>query len=168
MPPIPGMEIGPEPPPPPRLLPRRFEFRLKWSRNIAVICGMAFMLFGGLMLSLALKARAWFAIIPGIVFVMGFFMFRYGRQEAAGTIRAFRHGFATEGKIAGVSVDTTQSINGRHPWRLVYHFMVETQQHEGVLTSFDSTLGNRSAGQPLWVLYLRDDPEECTIYPPLA
>ena len=167
MPPLPGMEIGPEPPDPPRMLPKGFEFRLKWSRNAAVLAGLGMMFITGLMFTAMIKAKIWFSVVPALFFLMGFFLFRYGRKTAVSTARAFRRGIAAEGRVASVSLDTTQSINGRNPWRLVYHFTAGEQQREGVLTSFDSTLGGRSAGQPLWVLYLADDPDQCTIYPPV-
>jgi hypothetical protein len=168
LPPPPGMDAGPEPPPPPRLLPRHFEFRQKWSRNVAVLAALGFMLISGLFLWAAIKAKSWMALVPGLFLLMGLSLFRYGRNTAVATLHAFHNGVSAEGKIAQLSLDTTQSVNGRHPWRLVYHFAVDGQQREGVITSFNSTLGERSTGQPLWVLYVKDDPEQNTIYPPVV
>jgi hypothetical protein len=148
-------------------LPNGFAFRVKWSRNIMVIIGSIFFLVGGLMLAATLAAKAWIAVFPGLFCLGGFFMFLNGRKTAHGILHAFRNGIAVPGEIAEVSVDTTQSINDRHPWRLVYHFPVDGQEHEGVLTSFDSTIATRSRGQPVWVLYVPEDLEQNTLYPPL-
>ena len=167
MPRPPGMDLGPAPPDAPRTLPMGFEFRQKWSRNVGVLVGLGFMFIGGFMLAVLIKVKTWAAVVPGMFFLIGFFLFRYGKKIGVNTVRAFRHGIATEGKVASINLDTTQSVNGRHPWRLVYHFTADGEEREGILTSFDSTLAGRSTGQPLWVLYLRDDPEQCTIYPPL-
>jgi len=168
MPPPPGMDPGPEPPEAPRKLPDGYAFRIKWSRNVMVIIGSVFFGAGGLMLSATIAAKTWFALFPGFFCLGGFFMFLNGRKTANGILHAFRHGTAVAGEIKEVSVDTTQSINQRHPWRLVYHFPVDGQQHEGVITSFDSTLSKRSRGQPVWVLYVPDDLLQNTIYPPLT
>lgn len=166
MPPPPGMELGPSPPPVPRDLPKGFAFRLLVSQNIATIVG-------GLMFAVAtpitwgtLQTKTWAASIPGLMALGGFFMLRYGLTTAGSVLRAFRKGRAAEGTIASVKLDTTQSINNQHPWKVVYHFMVEGHQHEGVLVSWDSTLISRAAGQPLWVLYVESDPTQNTVYPP--
>ena len=91
---------------------------------------------------------------------------RRSHAAAASTLNAFVRGTAVEGKVVGVSQDTSQSINGQHPWKLTYHFPVGGQLHEGTVVSWDSTITACSAGQPLWVLYLLADPEQNTAYPP--
>lgn len=167
MPPPPGMELGPKPPDVPRTLPKGFAFRQRFSRNIATILGLVISMFGLLFFLAMLRAKPWVAIFPGIFMLGGFSMFRYGWMHASGILRAFQHGVATEGKIAGISIDTTQSINNQHPWKLIYHFTANGQQQEGVLISWDSTIATRSTGQPMWVLYVENDPSQSTLYPPL-
>jgi hypothetical protein len=58
-------------------------------------------------------------------------------------------------------------INDQYARKLVYHFQIENQLHEGSFSSFDSTLSTRRSGQPLWVLYLPEDPTKNTLYPPV-
>jgi hypothetical protein len=94
-------------------------------------------------------------------------MFRHGWKHATAILRAFREGTAVAGTIASVSLDRTQSINQVHPWKMIYHFTVDGHRHEGTVTSFDSTLGSRAGGQPIWVLYVPADPAQNTLYPPL-
>ncbi len=168
MPPLPGMELGSPPPAAPRALPKQYEFRVKWSSNIASLVGGLFFLVGTILFIPMVIVKTWAALFPLLFMTGGFFMFCYGRQHAAGVLKAFRDGLAVQGKIASVAMDTSQQINGRHPWRLVYHFPVSGCYQEGVLTSFDSTVGQRVSGQPLWVLYVEDDPTLSTVYPPLV
>lgn len=168
MPPLPGMELGSPPPPAPRSLPKHYAFRVRWAGNIMVLVGAVFTMFGTLLFLPMVVNRLWAALFPLFFMIGGLSMFRHGWKGASGKLRAFRHGEAVKGKIASISKDTSQSVNGRHPWRLVYHFPVGKQMQEGVLTSFDSTIGERRSGQPLWVLYVQDDPSQNALYPPLV
>jgi hypothetical protein len=167
MPRLPGQELGEPPPPVPREFPKGFAFRTRWSGNIATIAGGMFFMVAALFFVAALKASSFFALVPLFFMTGGFFMFRHGWQHATRVLRAYRHGIASEGKVYTCSVDRTQHVNGNHPYKLVWHFSVEGHQYEGTLTSFDSTLGSRGRGQPLWVLYYPGDPGQNTIYPPV-
>lgn len=167
MPPRPGMELGAPPPPRPRELPRGFVRRTRWFNNTAIIAGTVFSVFGGGMLAAMLALKSFAAIIPACFLIGGISMLRYGWVHASSILRAFREGIAVPGEIKSVLLDTTQSINRRHPWKLVYHFIVDGHTQEGSVVSFDSTLQERRAGQPLWVLYVAEDPDQNTPYPPL-
>jgi hypothetical protein len=168
MPPLPGMELGPPPPATPRTFPKHYVFRVRWAQNFMALIGAGFTVVGTLLfLPLAINMM-WAAALPLLFMIGGFSMFWHGWKTASGRLRAFRHGLAVEGKIASVGKDTSQSVNGRHPWRLVYHFPVGEQMHEAVITSFNSTIGQRSTGQPLWVLYIESDPTQNALYPPLV
>jgi hypothetical protein len=168
MPPPPGMDIGPPPPEAPRTIPKTYAFRIRWSRNIALIIGLAFTVFGGFLTSVFFFVNKWIALIPLFFFIGGFFMARLGWKNASATLKAFRYGQAVKGKIHSVSRDTSQSVNGKHPLLLVYHFDVDGILTEGVLSSFDTTLTKRFSGEPIWVLYVKEDPTKNAIYPPLA
>lgn len=167
LPPQPGMGLGEAPPPAPRALPRGFAFRVKWSRNAPVLIGLGCVLISGLMLFAMIKAKTWLAIAPALFVAAGVTMFAYGRNRAVGILRAFRRGAVAEGKISEVRLDTTQSVNGRHPWKVVYQFPVKEALCEGSFVSYDSTVGQRGSGQPVWVLYAAGNPAENTLYPPV-
>ena len=168
MPPPPGMELGPPPPSVPRELPKNYAFRVRWANNIATLVGGMFT-FVGFVLFLPMAVNLlWAALLPLLFLIGGLSIFLHGWRSASAKLRAFRYGEAAQGKIASIGKDTSQSVNGRHPWRLVYHFTVGDQLQEGILTSFDSTIGQRSSGQPLWVLYVPEDPSKNAIYPPLV
>ena len=167
MPRLPGQELGEPPPPAPRTFPKGIAFRTRWSGNVATLMGGAFFLLGSFFFLAFLREKSFAALFPLLFVVGGFFMFRLGWQNATRTLRAFRHGTAVAGKVHECRLDTTQSLNKRHPYKLTWHFTVGGHQYEGTLTSFDSTLGSRGGGQPLWVLYDPRDPGQNTIYPPV-
>lgn len=169
LPPPPGMRLGDPPPPAPRKLPARYVKRVRWSENIATLVGLGFTAVGTLFAVPMLVNSVWLPLlVPGFLLLGGVSMFRYGWKIAEARLRAFRIGKAVEGKIHQVGVDATQHINGRHPARVVYHFLVGGQLQEGVIITFDSTASRRFSGQPVWVLYNEADPSENAIYPPLS
>src|SRR5438876_488305 len=83
MPALPGHELGDEPPPAPRKLPPRFAFRTRWSGNIEIIAGSAFLLIGSMIFSGLLKAKTFAALFPFLFMVGGFFLFRLGWRHAS-------------------------------------------------------------------------------------
>lgn len=167
MPPLPGRELGEPPPPAPRKLPKGFAFRTRWTGNIATLVGLGFLAIASLFLIAFIKAKTWAVVIPIFFMTGGFFMFLHGWRYASSVLRAFRKGVAVRGEVYECKLDRTQSMNGEHPFKLTWHFSVENRQFEGTLTSFDSTLGSRARGQPVWVLYIADDPNQNTLYPPV-
>ena len=167
MPPQPGEGLGPPPPPVPRPLPKGFEFRQKWSGNLLALIGGLFFLIGSfIFLSFLLIGLLIGTPLPLLFMIIGFVMLRIGRRQAARTVNAFTRGTVVEGKVVSVAQDQSQTMNGQHPWKLTYHFPVGAQLHAGEIVSWDSTITARAAGQPLWILYLPEDPEQNTAYPP--
>lgn len=162
-----GMELGEPPPAAPRTLPKGFEFREKWSHNILALVGGIFFLIGTLLFLVLIIVIPVGALLPFLFMAGGIFMMRIGRKKANGVLNSFRQGVAVEGKVSGVQLDTSQTLNGRHPWVMTYLFPVGNETVEGSLTSFSSTIESRSKGQPLWVLYMQEDPAQNTIYPPI-
>lgn len=163
-----GQGLGPQPPPAPRKLPTAYVRRVRWTQNIATMIGPGFAGIG-LLFSLPMVVnKLWQAVFPMFFVVGGVSMFVHGWKIASSRLRAFRFGKAVEGKIYRVQMDTTQHVNGRHPLRVIYHFPVEGQMQEGVITSFDTTAARRDSGQPVWVLYNETDPAENAIFPPLS
>ena len=167
MPALPGSQLGSPPPEAPRELPKGFAFRMLWSGNVLVMVGA---IFGGIGTILFLPMLVLFppaALLPLVFMILGFVLFRSGRKAAKRTLKAFVNGTAIAGEVADVSRDHSESTNGQHPWKVTYHFNVDGTLHEGSAKSYDSTVAKRTAGQPVWVLYLAKDPAVNTIYPPL-
>ncbi len=168
MPPLPGMELGPEPPPAPRELPEGFERRHKWTANPLTLVGLIFSLVGWVLLIAFVFALPLFAPLPLLFVVLGWVLLRAGRRMAARTLNAFRLGRAVKGMITDVQLNTQYEVNGRHPWRIGYAFTTANgEQHEGSASTFDSSAQDRQRGQPIWVLVVDDQPDHNTIYPPV-
>ena len=147
-------------------MPKGFAFRQKWSRNLSTLGGAGLFLIAALFAVAFFKARSYGPLAATVPFLLaGGTIFWHGWRSATGVLNAYRSGVAVRGKVASVRLDTTQSINKRHPWELTYHFQAGEALVEGSITSFNSTLGTRSSGQALWVLYVADDPSQNTIYP---
>ncbi len=106
------------------------------------------------------------ALVPLIFAVPGYFLLRHGLKQASGVLQAFTEGEAVRGTIHSIKKDRTQSMNDKHPWKLIYHFEIQGEVHEGELVSFSSAVSQRRPGQPVWVVYVKEAPSRSTIYPP--
>ena len=169
MPLQPGMDPGPEPPIAPRILPPGFESRTKWSGNVASLVGLVFFLVGSLLTTvMVITGNVLISLFPMLFVVGGLLFLRYGLVRASRTLRAFRDGVAVKGRIVSVDTDTSQTINGKNPWKLTYDFPVADERIKGTQTSFDSSVTLMKHGQPIWVLHLVTDPSQSTLYPPLG
>jgi len=167
MPPQPGHELPPEPPPVPRKLPAGYALRAKWWGNFIVMASLVFIFMFSLLTWAMVKQGHWVGVIFGLILVCALSFFRYGRGKAVRVLRAVRHGTAVVGEVASSGIDSSQSVNKRHPWKLVYHFTVDGHMYEGVVVSFEHTLSKRRPGQPLWIVYVPDDPNQNSLYPPV-
>ena len=168
MPPLPGMELGPEPPPAPRELPPGFATKQLWLGNPQCMVGGIFMLVGGIQFAVFIFVLPLFAFFPLLFLGLGWFILRSGRRKARGTLNAFQSGRAVKGTITEVHLDTAVQVNGRHPWRIGYSFTAaDGVAREGFARTFDSSAGDRQRGQPVWVLVVDDLPEQSTLYPPV-
>jgi len=165
MPLLSGMEAGPGPLPAPRQLPKGFALRTLCFSNLAVILGFGFFCLSSLLSIAMLKGRELFAIVTILGALVSLAIFFYGWNRAMATLRAFRHGTPVLGEAFSVTVDTYTTVEGRHPWRFVYRFTAEGEQHEGVITTLDAAVASHCRGQPLWVLFVPGDPEQNTLYP---
>ena len=168
MPPPPGMDLGPEPPEPPRKLPDGFALRVRLTRNVPMIIGLGFTLIGGFMTVAMISVKTWAALFPAFFLLGGLGMLKMGFQEGARVLDAFRHGRAVRGKAASVREDKQTTVNGRHPWEIIYTFEAEGHPYEGKVTTFEAATANRFyGGPPVWVLVMENNPERNTVYPPI-
>ena len=166
MPPMPGMEIGEEPPAIPRELPKGFAFRQRFANSAATWFGLILIIMGGIMGLLLLLIQPWFALFPALLVICGCLFLKHGMATASATLRAFRAGLPVQGSVVTAVKMTSQSHNGVNPWKLLYEFTLEGQKHQGALIAWDETVSLLKPRQPLWVLYLREDPSIHTVYPP--
>lgn len=178
--PLPGPtppDAGPEPPPPPREIPEAYVRRLYLTGNVLTIIGGVFSLVGLPLLlvplAISMSLQPEFAVPAGVGLIfslIGVPMLWSGIRRAASQLTALRTGIAVDGTIEEVYQDTTQSINGRHPWAVVYAYEVGGRRYEGTVKSWargGSILAMYAVGSPVHVLYVREDPERSALYPPI-
>jgi hypothetical protein len=83
---------------------------------------------------------------------------------------ALEAGRATRARLSRVALDTSQSSNGKHPWRVEYGFDLHEQgTAEGFCEAWDASNGKRRAGDVVWVVYAKDGQGHLAsaIWPPL-
>ena len=171
----PGPSRGLAPPAAPRRLPERYTRELLGSKNVGAIVGTIFAAFGALFAVLGVGLC--FVLLP---LGLGFFGFgalfgtigglvRSGsRRSALRQIDALTRGFVSEGQLVSVRQDLSVSINGRSPYRIEYVFYVNGQALGGSTRGWDVVNALRQPGEPLWVVFLPEDPTNNSIWPPIG
>jgi len=163
-----------QPGPAPRRLPGGYAIRQILFSNVAAFIGLFFaafgLLFGGLGCPLTI------VLIPlglgfcgfGLLFGgLGLLISVPAMRGAQRRLRALRVGEFVRGRIVEVTRDTSQSVNGRHPWLLRYLFDTGTSVHEGTVSAWEWLEGEREPDEPVWVVFLEEDPEVNAIWPPV-
>jgi hypothetical protein len=168
MPAPPGMDAGPEPPPPPRKLPEGFALRVSLTRNWMLLAGLGCLFVALSMINALLDFQSFGAALLPIVFIVGGLGgIVQGVQRAARTLDAFRNGLPVKGRVGSVREDTQTTVNGRHPWNIVYTFECDGHHYEGKAITFDAETANRLHSRLVWVLVVKGNPERNTVYPPI-
>lgn len=167
----------PHPPTVPRHLPADYVRRVRYFRNVHAILGAIFQFFGGLaVVSALLEAlgahmggnNVGVGILGGAVhYAIGVWIWRIGRRRAENRLAALVHGHAVEGTISEVTIDTSQSVNERHPTLIHFRYESPAGQRTGSVISWDPLSRRRQAGERVWVTSDPADPECSTLWPPL-
>jgi len=152
LPQIPGTSRLPRPPLAPRLLPKGYENKIRYWKNVYFLMGAIFMLF-------------LFTIILPIV---GYFLLKYGKKKANNQIFALKYGTPTKGEIVNCYVDDTQEINGVNPVRIDYVFSTPNEECHSYIHSWDRVNLKRPKGEHLWVLFNLEDLSQNSIWPPMG
>ena len=161
------------PPAPPRQVPRRYVRRILSTDAVAIVAGI-FCLLGATFLAVGLGV-----IFPAVIAVVGLVFtilglcflgvglplmaWRHGRAKGMADI--LREGTAVLGEIVGVYQSYHIQVNGCFPWSVVYRFRAEGQEMEGKVSTLSEPDLSHQAGEPVSVLYERDNPARSTIYP---
>jgi hypothetical protein len=175
--PVPGIDPGPEPPLPPRTLPKGYKSRMYWKNSPMNTIGLIFAIIGvsigclfpviGLVSGLLL-----FACIGGGMGLLfggiGGAMLYSGVKTARGKLRPYEFGIAAPGEITDIYHDTTVEVNGRNPWAVQYIFEANGEAYEGKTVTWKYAPKLQKVGNYVWVLYMPDDPEQNVLYPPLG
>jgi len=146
-------ESGPKPPLAPRELPKKFVRRIKYTGNVMTIIGMVFTI-----------PFFWTVIFP----IIGIFCWRKGIKEANDELIPLEHGTPVLGEITSIQKDHTKVINGRSPFTVEFLFNVGSQKYSGSVGNiFDNVDQLKQKGDKIWVVYMLDDPELSSIWPPM-
>jgi hypothetical protein len=171
----PGPTRAAEPPAIPRRLPQRYTNDLLGWKNVGAIVGTVFAAFGALFA--AIGVGLCFVLLPlglgffgfGALFgTIGWLLRSASRKSALRQIDALTRGHVAEGQLVGVRQDFSESINGRHPYRIEYVFYVNGQPLGGSTSGWDIVNALRQPGEPLWVVFLPENPSINSIWPPIA
>ena len=163
----------PSPPAPPREVPQRVAWRILITDGWAII-GFVFSLIGlifsvvGFALTITLVGA--FVGIPfagmGILFLgSGGPLLVWRFQLAQKTVEVLRNGVAVLGEISNVYQNFQVQVNGRYPWTVEYRCNVNGQAYQGKVTTLSQPDLSQQPGKAVYVLYLKDDPAQNTIYP---
>ena len=141
-----------------------------WSANLNVIFGSVFFIAGTAVTVLFATVKSLAVIFPALFTLGGFSALVRGVSQGRRALRAFRSGEAVEGVFSSIVRDPMYAgqNSGGAPWIVKYTFNTGSQKCEGTFSTIeDSTQAQIKAGKPVWVLYLKEDPSQSTIYPPL-
>jgi hypothetical protein len=167
-PPIPDI---PEPPPAPRDFKSSFVWRKLLSDGWAIAASV-FLLLGviftliGIPLILVVVGIAFVPL--GLVFLgagVPILIWRYNKAQQ--TLNVLRLGEPVLGSIVDIHENVAVEVNGRHPWTITYGFAVDGDEYEGQTTTLRPVGFTHQVAQPMYVLYLPDDPTQNTVYPPV-
>ncbi len=171
--PTPSTESLVAPPPPPRDVPRQVIWRILFSDGwtiAALVFSLLGFVFGVVGTALTISLVAVFVGLPfaglGVLFLgagIPILVWRY--QMAHTTVEVLEQGEATLGEIVSVYQNYHVRVNGRYPWTVEYRYEVGGTQHRGKVTTLSRPDLSQQLGKQVYVLHMRDDPGQNTIYP---
>ncbi len=148
-----GLDMGISPGNPPRIIPKVYIKKLKY-RNVHFIIGIVFTV-----------PFIWTIIFP----IIGIFLMRYGLKNANNKLAALENGIKAEGVLTDIYKDASQTVNGRHPWKLEYEFTTQSGKIVSATKTgaWNSNNRYRKANDRLRIVYLSENPEISAIWPPV-
>lgn len=108
-------------------------------------------------------------LIPGfigfVILIVGFGMFAYAHGQIVKRRRLESDGRKIIAQVADLYHDTSQRINGRHPWAI----LAEVTDERGIVTEYRETIGIErpqvAVGLPVVVGIDPDNPSSYAIFP---
>jgi membrane protein implicated in regulation of membrane protease activity len=169
----PSSRASSAPPPPPRSVPSRAVWHILFSDAWA-ISALVFSLLGfvftAIGIPMAVSLVAAFVGLPftalGLLFLGGGLAVLVWRYRVCDrTVELLREGEATLGEIVSVIQHYHVRVNGRYPWTVEYDYEVDGDLYSGKVTTLSQPDLSQQPGSPVYVLFLRDDPAQSTVYP---
>lgn len=168
-----ALDTSQPPPLPPRDISNTFVWRLIRQDGWA-IAGLVFSILGivfaplGFILTIAIITAFVgipFALLGFAFLIAGAIILSRRYQSARIVVNVLQTGQAVRGLIVGVNQNLSVQINGRSPWNIDYQFRIDGQTITGKVSTLDEPDEQIAKGNPYWVLYLPDAPENNTPYP---
>lgn len=148
-----GNGPGQPPPPAPRVLPKSYIRAVKYTSNVMSILGVVFTI-----------VFCWSVIFP----IIGIFLWRKGLRDANNELIPLQHGATVKGEVTAIRVDGSKQINGRNPRILEFVFSANGQRFGGNVPNIMDPIEQwRRPGDQIWVLYMPDNPDLSSVWPPL-
>jgi hypothetical protein len=146
-------DVGTKPPPAPRELPKKYIRRIKYTGNVMSMIGFVFTV-----------VFFWSIIFP----IIGIFIWRKGLREAEEELIPLQSGTPVLGEIETIQRDYSKKMNGRSPLTVTFLFNANGQTHRGSVGNiFDNIDLTKKAGDKVWVVYMPENPQLSSIWPPL-
>jgi hypothetical protein len=147
-------DAGPKPSPAPRELPKKFVKRIKYTGNVMTIIGMVFTI----------------PLFPTIIFpIIGIIIWKKGIKEANDELIPLQNGAVVMGEISEIIHDTTKVINNQSPYTVHFLFTVGGNKYSGnVGNIFTRRELLKQPGEKVWVVYMPENPELSSLWPPLV
>ncbi|MBI4957155.1 MAG: DUF3592 domain-containing protein [Myxococcales bacterium] len=121
--------------------------------------------FAVVALASGLAASAWLAAsAPWFFAVAGSLLWLVGRAQRARALHAYRDGVEAQGRVVDVYLDRRVRMNGQHPWRVVYEFMVGGQPRRGKATYWDDEPPHVAKGARVVVLHPPGRPGQSVLW----
>lgn len=148
-----GSGAGAPPPPAPRELPKSFIRATKYTNNVNTIIGMVFTL-----------VFFWSIIFP----IIGIFLWRKGLRDAKNELDPLKEGAHVQGEVSSIRVDGSKNINGKHPRIIEFTYVVDGRPYRGDVPNLMDPIDLwKKPGDKIWVVYMRDNPEISSVWPPM-
>lgn len=157
----PGNDPGPKPSHPPRVLPRSFASNVFLWKNTNLKYAV---------ILLALSLTCCLPAFP-ILFPCGFLGVIYSLVVARRQYLAYSRGVAVLGKyerVQRISNEPEPQPELTETYRVFFRFEPDGQPVRGMFYTYDSSIANHFAGEPVWVVYLPQKPHVCATWPPFG
>ncbi|MFP2906550.1 hypothetical protein ACLESD_16080 [Pyxidicoccus sp. 3LFB2] len=168
----PRVSRGSAPPLPPR--------RLTWAQRRAVLrprlathysVGTLFLALGALLLPVALGFLRPLLLMTGVFLLVGVLLRRSGwpgalRREQRRRLQVLRWGLPAAAVLTRVERHVLPSLEAGRVAQLDYVFLVHGQPVRGSTPSARLADARRSPGEPVWAVYLAEDPALSALWPP--
>jgi len=109
-------------------------------------------------------AFCWTIIFP----IIGYFIWKKGKKEAQDELIPLQFGTPTPGEVVSVRTDYSKVINGRSPMVVDFKFEIDGRLCGGSVGNiFTDLYLLKQPGEKVWVVYMPQNPQLSSIWPPL-